>query len=44
MQEHKYVELLANKGEGNLNRKAEGIMERKKGAMVVTPNRLVRLS
>lgn len=34
MQEHeknKYEKLLANKGEGNLNRKAEGILERKKG-------------
>ncbi len=34
MQENKYAQLIANKGEGNLNRQAEGILERKKGPMI----------
>ncbi len=38
MQENKYEDLVKNKGEGKLNRQAEGILERKKG--MVGPSNL----
>ena len=31
MQENKYEDLINSRGEGKLNRQAEGILERKKG-------------